>query len=456
MTGIYDNELEAPLRAAVVAMRNQRVPADPMQIALAKAMAINRTSRPRRTFSMWPWVVSAAVAAALALLVWSQWPEAHEQQVADVGPMADPVANQTKPSVEKPVVKPTPLENVKDGSTPNAFGGQSSPPRGLDGLTQAPKKGRTFAGARVGRRVVAVPSAKLVVCTGSKEPLDLGQAAKEGDIRSWHIQIWDLAKGGKSRTLKAEVPEGFAVSPDGKWLVTTKGRKIDLDADQESKLEGMADVTRVCFSPDGKMLLALAGPQADGTMRVFDWPAMKLRVQLPEQFGYMFAWGFTADSRRVALVDKNRHIRVWDLDKGAVLATTEKGHSNSVRSLALSPDGKKLVSSGPGNEVWLWDATTGKHLADLPGQQQFGLPAEMECLVFSADGKRIAGGGPQNLAVWDADGQPIERFASASGGTVAAWFSADGNEVVAVSGFHGSGESDVYPSVRTWTLKKKE
>ncbi len=316
-------------------------------------------------------------------------------------------------------------------------------------------------GLRMGRRLAVAPAAKILVSTGPQVPMELGHMAPEGDINRWFVHVWDLAKPGKSRVLQSQVPEGFAVSPDGNWLVTSEGRKIDLAADKEERLEGMGDVTRVCFSPDGKSFLALAGPQENGTIRVFDWPTMKLRVQLPDQFGYMFAHAFSDDSRRVALVDKERRIRLWDVNTGAILMVSDKAHSNSVRSLAISPDGKSIVSSGPKDEIWTWDAVTGIFLSVLTGEQQYGLPPEMECLAFSANGRYLVGGGPQNLILWNAaNGKVLKQFDSSSGGASAAWFTLDQTEIVTIRGFHGNRtqagvDLDAYPSMQTWTIPKK-
>ncbi len=332
-------------------------------------------------------------------------------------------------------------------------GETKEPPKKLEvGLT---------TGVRESRRLAVAPSAKILVSTGPKEPLALGHQAPEAEITDWYVHVWDLAKGGKSRVLGIQVPEGFALSPDGKWLVTTKGQAIDLIAGTEKALTGLAGVTRVCFSPDGNALLALAGPLQDGVMRVYDWPAMKLRVRLPDQFGYMFAYAFSADSRRVALVDKDRKIRIWNLENGAMVMTTEKAHSNSVHSLALSPDGKRLASSGPKDEIWLWDATTGKRLSVLDGKQD-GITAEMGCFVFSSDSKLLVGGGLQYLVLWDvASGQVLQRFDSSSGGAIAAWFSPDETEIFTVNDFYtldteGGMYLLVYPSLHHLTVQRKE
>jgi WD40 repeat protein len=188
---------------------------------------------------------------------------------------------------------------------------------------------------------------------------------------------------------------------------------------------------------------------------------MTLRRQLPDQYRYMCAPAFSVDGRRVALVEQDRHIRIWDLASGTALVRTEKPHSKSVGSLALSPDGKRLVSSCNDNdEIWLWDAATGKHNGTLLANQGI-YPGGMHCLAFSADSRRLAGGGMQYLVVWDAaTGELVHRFERASGGSIRVWFSPNQSDLTAVKDFHGQGyqdgtRADIYPSVRTWTIPEK-
>ena len=65
-------------------------------------------------------------------------------------------------------------------------------------------------------------------------------------------------------------------------------------------------------------------------------------------------------------------------------------HPNSAHELALSPDGKFLVTSGSGQMIIGWETATGKKLWDCNDQSQMGSSSAGErLLAFAPDGKRF-------------------------------------------------------------------
>ena len=69
-------------------------------------------------------------------------------------------------------------------------------------------------------------------------------------------------------------------------------------------------------------------------------------------------------------------------------SVTLRGHNSIIRSLALSPDGRRIVSSGNDATTRIWDAETGAQLLKLQGPGGDSL-----CVTYSPDGTRIASGG---------------------------------------------------------------
>src|SRR5262249_44989643 len=97
------------------------------------------------------------------------------------------------------------------------------------------------------------------------------------------------------------------------------------------------------------------------------------------------AVAFSRNGKLLASADWNRHlVRVWDAATGKELMRL-KGHTNSVHTVAFSPDGKTLAS-GDRHDIRLWDVSTGKPLHVL-GNNKI---SETFAVAFSPDGKLLA------------------------------------------------------------------
>jgi WD40 repeat protein len=90
-------------------------------------------------------------------------------------------------------------------------------------------------------------------------------------------------------------------------------------------------------------------------------------------------------------------VKLWDLGSGNDLMTLT-GHTGGVRSVAFSPDGKRLVSGSHDGTVKSWDVATGHEALTLRGHTK-----AVGCVTFSPNGKRLASAAlDQTIKIWDA------------------------------------------------------
>jgi WD40 repeat protein len=109
----------------------------------------------------------------------------------------------------------------------------------------------------------------------------------------------------------------------------------------------------------------------------------------------------SSDNKSLASASGDKTVRLWDLATNKERAALQ-GHTESVLSIAFSPDGKILASAGGYDKsVKLWDLATGKERATLQGTEA------VWSVAFSPDGKTLASAGgtttnaPGELKLWD-------------------------------------------------------
>ena len=112
------------------------------------------------------------------------------------------------------------------------------------------------------------------------------------------------------------------------------------------------------------------------------------------------------DGKVVASASRDETVRVWDAATAAALQTLV-GHSFTVASVTFSPDGNILASASWDRTVKLWDAATGAMLLTLEGHS-----LSVSSVAFSPDGKFLASAScDKTVKLWDsATGAALQTF----------------------------------------------
>jgi WD40 repeat protein/energy-coupling factor transporter ATP-binding protein EcfA2 len=264
---------------------------------------------------------------------------------------------------------------------------------------------------------------------------EVGYLCIEGDVSLWNVApplpITHPVSGN------SESVAGVAFSPNGETLASggcdksnpleCQGGKVHLWNASTGQpvgqpLSGAPNiVTSLAYSPDGKILAA------------------------------------GSCSKSATEGCQQGEIRLWNPETQQLISQPLIGHNEFVGNLVFSPDGKILASSG-GDKIILWNVETRQSLGEItPGHQAYSQTflsynSPTQSIAFSPDGKtlassgcgKVAGGESQQDAVcvageirlWDvATRQPLgEPLTGHKDIIMSVAFSPDGNTLASASG----------------------
>ena len=137
-------------------------------------------------------------------------------------------------------------------------------------------------------------------------------------------------------------------------------------------------------------------------VRIWDAGTGRQRSGFSGHTGTIASVAVSPDGRRVASAGSDAVVRLWDIDSGRLLQTF-KGHTDQICSVAFSPDGHTIASSSFDRTVKLWDANRIPQPLVLKISSASKDEVSSDCVACSPDGRRIAAGYADNaVRVWDA------------------------------------------------------
>ena len=199
------------------------------------------------------------------------------------------------------------------------------------------------------------------------------------------IRLWDLATRQRIATLQGNLTEVWSVAftPDGQSLVSGAkdgGVKIwpTHHVPTDDVLAG--DWQPLAFSPEGRTLAALS--REAGAVALFNLKTREPERQIPletSRFGSPAGVSVSGDLKTMAEGLRDGEVKLWNLQTRE--ATTLRGLGGPVNLVALSPDGRELVTGGFGQPLRWWNLHAGTNTV---------LAEEAFRALFSADGSTLA------------------------------------------------------------------
>jgi WD40 repeat protein len=153
----------------------------------------------------------------------------------------------------------------------------------------------------------------------------------------------------------------------------------------------------IAYSPDGQKIAAgSAGVQLPatypGSIEILEVSSFSSLISIPVPNGGVRAVSFSPDGQSVAAARVNGEVAIYDVNTGQLKMSFGNIAFDYALSVAFSPDGRTIVTSGGSAINWyegqvkLWDVQTGQMLKIVKEGSR------SETVTFSPDGTKVAVG----------------------------------------------------------------
>ena len=166
------------------------------------------------------------------------------------------------------------------------------------------------------------------------------------------------------------------------------------------KLLRLADKSLRCLAlHEGRNELAVGS--SDTFTRILDLDSLATKFTLGESTNSVFSVAYSPDGARLLTAGRDAQMRAWDVAAGYALASTVPAHMYTINHLAFSPDGRYLASCSLDKSIKLWDAATLTLLRVLDRARSAGHGTSVNRVVWPGTENRLVScSDDRSLAVW--------------------------------------------------------
>jgi WD40 repeat protein len=151
-----------------------------------------------------------------------------------------------------------------------------------------------------------------------------------------------------------------------------------------------------------KFTQELAVGYSDNTIRVYDGESLALKHELASHTNSVFTVAYSPDGKLLLSGSRDAHLRVWEVkqeyrERGYTIA-----HMYTINHIAYSPDGRHFATCSMDKSIKVWDAQTFKLLKVIDKVRNASHGTSVNKLFWSAHQNQLVScSDDRTISVWD-------------------------------------------------------
>jgi WD40 repeat protein len=245
---------------------------------------------------------------------------------------------------------------------------------------------------QISQRFSRIPDTPFAVAFSPDGQSILSTYFDDGSLSYWDVQTGEeILRMGAEGAVHNRLADAVAFHPSGQFALSgaqsesnqvaywdlTTGEPVWTSNREEFVV---AAVYGLDISPNGK-----TGLTRDNYLTLWNLENGEELMRLSPE-GVEWGWDVAFLDDQTAIVSEGSRMILWDLNTGTAIRDY-LGHSGQIKGLALSPDGRLVVSASRDSTVILWNIATGE-----PLRRYYGHHDDVNGVAFSPDGREIFSG----------------------------------------------------------------
>jgi WD40 repeat protein len=216
--------------------------------------------------------------------------------------------------------------------------------------------------------------------------IDPEQRAEIGSLKLTNAAIFDIKQ--YQNTVYVALSDGVVVIIDADQMAIRKHLKA---SEQSARCLAINPVER-----------ELAVGYSDYTVRIFDLLTLDLKRTIQAHTNSVFTVAYTPDFQYLITGSRDARLKCWDVEQGYALRQEVVAHMFAINHLTFSPDGQLMATASMDKSIKIWDASSLRLLKVVDRARHAGHGTSVNRLLWTNyQNALLSASDDRTISVWE-------------------------------------------------------